>query len=246
MYIYRNRQPLTGRFNADESLELLMTAGIDGALGESWADDNGAIVATGFFTYLFGKPTPGEELDSILRQACPCCVVPKSPGWLEYLKKYRYRSYTRYKMSPPARADIIKLTSFIRSLPEGFSVHPIDSNMLESGVVTEQELNISHVFGSRESYLRNGFGFAVLDGSRAVSVVSSYIVYNGEAEVDIATAMEYRRHGLASAVCARFMLECISRNITPSWDAQNMESVKLAEKLGFVFDHEYHAYVLEL
>ena len=28
----------------------------------------------------------------------------------------------------------------------------------------------------------------------------------------------------------------------PSWDAQNMNSVHLAEKLGYEFDHEYTAY----
>ena len=30
--------------------------------------------------------------------------------------------------------------------------------------------------------------------------------------------------------------------IYPSWDAQNMNSVRLAEKLGYEFDHEYTAY----
>ena len=246
MYIYRNRLPLSNRFNVDECYELLMISGIDGVLGESWEDENGAIVATGFFSYLMGKPTPGEELDLIFRQACPYCVIPKSPEWLEYLNKYKFRTYTRYKMSPPARADILKLNSYIKLLPGRFSIHPIDRMMLDNGIIAEQELNISHVFGSKESYLHNGFGFAVLDGRRAVSVVSSYIVHKGEAEVDISTDKEYRRNGLASAVCAQFMLECISRDVTPSWDAQNMESVKLAEKLGFTLDHAYDAYVLEL
>ena len=32
------------------------------------------------------------------------------------------------------------------------------------------------------------------------------------------------------------------RSLYPSWDAQNMNSVHLAEKLGYEFDHEYTAY----
>lgn len=41
---------------------------------------------------------------------------------------------------------------------------------------------------------------------------------------------------------AKLILECINRNIYPSWDAQNKGSVELAEKLGYHFDKEYIAY----
>ena len=34
----------------------------------------------------------------------------------------------------------------------------------------------------------------------------------------------------------------MQEGIYPSWDAQNMNSVYLAEKLGYEFDHEYVAY----
>lgn len=34
-------------------------------------------------------------------------------------------------------------------------------------------------------------------------------------------------------------------NLYPSWDAQNMNSVRLAEKLGYEFDHEYVAYEVD-
>ena len=237
-------EPVSEIFHAESRLELLMECGIDGVLGESWEDENGAIIATGFFTYLIGEPTTGEETDCILRRACPYCVIPKSRKWLEYLKRFEYRTYTRYKMAPPAQFDTEKLKKLADLLPEVMDIRPVDREMLRERIVTEQELNIPHAFGNRENYLRDGFGFAVLEGTRAVSVVSSYIVHKGEAEVDISTDKEYRRRGLASAVCARFLLECISRGITPSWDAQNAESVKLAEKLGFTLDHAYDACVL--
>ena len=148
-------------------------------------------------------------------------------------------------MSPPAQTDARRLNSFAEALPAGLAIRPIDRALLESGVVTDRALNISHAFGTRENYLLNGFGFAVLDGNRAVSVVSSYIVYRGEAEVDISTDEAYRGRGLASAVCARFMLECAARQLTPSWDAQNTASMRLAEKLGFTLERAYDAYVLE-
>lgn len=41
---------------------------------------------------------------------------------------------------------------------------------------------------------------------------------------------------------AVLILRCLDEGLYPSWDAQNMNSVHLAEKLGYEFDHEYTAY----
>ena len=37
------------------------------------------------------------------------------------------------------------------------------------------------------------------------------------------------------------ILECLSRGLYPSWDAQNLQSVALAEKLGYHYSHTYSA-----
>lgn len=63
----------------------------------------------------------------------------------------------------------------------------------------------------------------------------------------------YRRCGLGVvAVCdgtgllvsgaSRLILECLDRNLSPSWDAHNMGSVRLAQKLGYHLDGAYVAY----
>ncbi|MCR5097745.1 MAG: GNAT family N-acetyltransferase [Lachnospiraceae bacterium] len=45
--------------------------------------------------------------------------------------------------------------------------------------------------------------------------------------------------------CAALILRCIDEGLYPSWDAMNMNSVHLAEKLGYEFDHEYTVYEME-
>lgn len=52
---------------------------------------------------------------------------------------------------------------------------------------------------------------------------------------------EYRRRGLASICGAKLILECLNRNLYPSWDAQNEASAALAEKLGYHYSHTYTA-----
>ena len=71
---------------------------------------------------------------------------------------------------------------------------------------------------------------------------SSYTVYQGGIEVEIGTEQSHRRKGLASVCGARLILECLDRGWYPSWDAQNLWSVGLAEKLGYHFDRPYPAW----
>ena len=54
--------------------------------------------------------------------------------------------------------------------------------------------------------------------------------------------MEERRKGLATICCSALILDCLEEGLYPSWDAQNMNSVRMAEKLGYEFSHEYAAY----
>jgi RimJ/RimL family protein N-acetyltransferase len=42
--------------------------------------------------------------------------------------------------------------------------------------------------------------------------------------------------------CSALILNCLEEGLYLSWDAQNINSVRLAEKLGYEFDHEYVAY----
>ena len=51
-----------------------------------------------------------------------------------------------------------------------------------------------------------------------------------------------RRKGLALIACSALILRCLEEGLYPSRDAQNMNSVHLAEKLGYEFDHEYEVY----
>ena len=71
---------------------------------------------------------------------------------------------------------------------------------------------------------------------------SSYSRYKDGIEIQIDTREEHRRRGLAFACGAKLILECLERNLYPSWDAQNMWSAGLAEKLGYRYSHTYTAY----
>ena len=77
------------------------------------------------------------------------------------------------------------------------------------------------------------------------SGASSYVVYDKGIEIEIDTKREYRGKGLATVVGAKLILECLANNITPSWDAHDLRSVHLAEKLGYHLSHDYVVYEVE-
>ena len=82
----------------------------------------------------------------------------------------------------------------------------------------------------------------ILKSGRIVAGASSRTRYKEGIEIEVDTIEDERRKGLATIVCAALILQCLEEGLYPSWDARNMNSVRLAEKLGYEFDHEYTAY----
>ena len=76
-----------------------------------------------------------------------------------------------------------------------------------------------------------------------VAGAGSYCVYDGGIEIEIDTREDHRRRGLASACGARLILECLDRGLYPSWDAHDLRSVSLAEKLGYRSAGPYKTYI---
>jgi len=71
-------------------------------------------------------------------------------------------------------------------------------------------------------------------------------LYNDGIEIQIDTREDHRRKGLAAACGAALILECLKRGIYPGWDAANMESVRLAEKLGYRLKGPYYTWAVKM
>ena len=80
---------------------------------------------------------------------------------------------------------------------------------------------------------------------KIVAAASSYSRYKKGIDIEIDVVKEERHKGLGSAAAAKLILECLDEGLYPSWDASNKMSIRLAEKLGYEFSHEYVYYVLE-
>lgn len=74
--------------------------------------------------------------------------------------------------------------------------------------------------------------------------VSSYSIYDDGIEIEIGTNAKHRKKGLATVAAAALIIDCLDKGIYPSWDAANLESVKLAQKLGYFLVESYDTYYI--
>ena len=152
------------------------------------------------------------------------------------------KKISRYAIKKDTKFDKDLLHKLIDRLPEGYELKNIDANIYDMCLSDPVTRDFVSSFESKESYLDIGRGVVVMRSGRIVAGASSYTRYNEGIEIEVDTVEEERRKGLATAASAALILRCLDEGLYPSWDAQNMISVHLAEKLGYEYDHEYTAY----
>ena len=200
-----------------------------------------ASASVGCFMFFAGEP------DAELVKNKPSgftIMVPQNNAWAELIETVRpdAKKVTRYAIKKDTRFDIESLKENLRMLPDGYELKPIDDRIYDICLEDRVTADFVSVFESKEKYLNEGRGMVIQKEGRIVAGASSYTRYREGIEIEVDTVEAERRKHLALIVCSALILRCLEDGLYPSWDAQNMGSVHLAEKLGYEFDHEYVAY----
>ncbi|WP_081778696.1 GNAT family N-acetyltransferase [Butyrivibrio proteoclasticus] len=126
-----------------------------------------------------------------------------------------------------------------------YELKEIDSDLYDKCMEDPVTRDFVSSFADKKQYLDLGREIVILRDGEIVSGASSYTRYNEGTEIEVDTIESERRNHLATIACSALILRCLKEKLYPSWDAQNMNSVRLAEKLGYEFDHEYIAYEVD-
>ena len=225
--------------------ETLIYSCLQKVMGKIFVTDSdspaSAMAYVGCFAFYAGVP------DRELVMAKPkgfVIMTPQNKEWEDCIEACfpAAKKVTRYAIKKDTQFDLPFLRSLVKNLPEGYELKEIDNEIYDLCLTDPVTRDFVSSFESKEKYLEIGRGMVVMKSGRIVSGASSYTRYNEGIEIEVDTVPEERRKGLASVVCAALILRCLDEGLYPSWDAQNMNSVHLAEKLGYEFDHEYTAY----
>jgi len=113
---------------------------------------------------------------------------------------------------------------------------PADTQLLEG--LGPESFWISKTWGGPGGLASSGFGWGAFVEGQLASVACTFFLGAHYEDIGVATEPQYRGLGLSTA-CARALCGDIrAREHQPSWTTSpdNIGSVRVAEKLGFVFD----------
>ena len=223
---------------------------LQGVMGNIYGDHPkhpaSAAAILGDFCFLAGEPSKalvtykGEESRDFI------IMVPQNEGWEQIIQECwgeKAKKVTRYAVKKEQNNfDREKLQKMAANLPEGYVIKAITQDIYELCKEMEWSRDLVGQYKTFAEYERLGLGFAVVKDKELAAGASSYSSYRGGIEIQIDTQMKHRRKGLARACGATLILECLKRGLYPSWDAQNPESIALAEQFGYHPDQPYTAY----
>lgn len=223
----------------------MITSCLTGTMGKVYLSDNAAAAYLGDLSFYIG--TPDEELLLFKpdEKSSFVIMVPGSPAWEPLLEKIygqKAKKITRYAIRKDTVFDRTHLNQLRARLPDGFTLEPLGQEVYNDCQKNAWCRDWVSQFSSFEDFSRRGLGMVVKKEGIPVAGASSYYVYPGGIEIQIDTHQDFRHLGLATAAAAGLILESLDRGLYPSWDAANLWSVALAEKLGYRFDREYDAY----
>ena len=206
-----------------------------------------AMAVIGDFAFLAGRSS--EEL-ALYKPECYrkdfTIMVPRNDEWSQTIERIygkKAKPVLRYAIKKEKGIfDRERLRQEVLGLPKGYTLCLIDEGIFQMCRAESWCEDLVSQFKDYAEYEKMGLGAAVLRDGEVVSGASSYTRYQEGIEIEIDTREDFRRKGLAYSCGAKLILECLKRNLYPSWDAQNKWSVSLAEKLGYHFSHEYKAY----
>lgn len=233
----------------DAWAETIIWSCVQGIMGEVYTNEaeDAAMAILGDFAFYAGNPS--EELVRFKPENCKqdfIIMVPQNDEWGNLIEKCygdKAKIVTRYAMKKePDVFDIEKLQHAVMDMPEGYELKVMEEmeyNMCRSNGWSN---DLVSQYRNYDTYKELGIGVVVLKAGELVAGASSYSRYDKGIEIEIDTREDHRRKGLACACGAKLILECLKKDLYPSWDAQNKWSVALAEKLGYHFSNEYVAY----
>ncbi len=244
--IYKLEKPYRAAELFEDWEESILWSCLQGVMGAIYVDDvdNPATVKAVLGDFAFLAGTPNEEL--IRHETWKGLIlVPRDEAWAQCIERTLEKAVKpalRYAILKEEKVfDIDKLKQYAQMLPKGYKLATIDEQVYRKCLEEEWSADLVKQFETYEKFDRYALGVIALKENEIVAGASSYSAYDKGIEIEVDTKEEYRRKGLATACAAQLILKCLEKELYPSWDAANLWSVALAEKLGY---HRGEAYMI--
>lgn len=131
--------------------------------------------------------------------------------------------------------------------PSDISITRVDEGLLLNDGLNNVEKVIKEIqsmWGSREKFLAEGFGFCALHEDAVACWCMSEFNHGHRCEVGIETAEGYRNRGIGTLTASAFLEHCNRKDLTLGWHCgeNNLPSIALAERLDLKMEISYQVY----
>jgi len=212
----------------------MIEAGLSG-MGRAWTDNpahpRSAMMAVGDFLLCAGVcgREAVHQLRAWLRENREWLVIAPQ-AWQEHIGPHE--EHWRYAFDHAVQPKDEQLRDILRALPEGMSFQRIDGHWYDTCLREEWSRDFVSLF-TREEYERIGLGVLLMREGSPVAGASSYAVYPGGIEVQVQTRDGMEGRGYATLAAARLILLAHARGMRATWEAHNVASARIANKLGY-------------
>jgi len=220
-------------------------------MGVAYADDlqtpRCAAIFLGEFLFF-----AGDAKDELVRNKPKECtsdfviLVPGSEAWEESIERVYGTRATRIMRYATKKEEGVFREAYLQEIVSGLSpeyeLRAVDEELYDKTKTMEWSRASCGNYASYETYQKYALGIAILKENEPVSIASTYTHFNHGIEIEIDTREDERRKGHAAVSGAKLILECLRRDLYPSWDALNKGSLAVAKKLGYEFAREYVSY----
>lgn len=245
-----NRIRLARAFRNVSRVDVSIECVIEGQMGKAYVDDiqnpSAYKIQTGPFFYFAGDAS-GAGGQEILRAIQPWTLfMPSTEGWIEAGKSMygeRLVSFDRYSFSSEC-LSLEHLENLLLKSAFGQDVKQIDLALATQVWGQDHFVDLSD-FESPSDFVERGIGYYIEKNGTITGAAFSSLACSRGIEVSIFITEDYRRQGMATTLAAYLLKWCLENNMDPHWDAANLESCRLAEKLGYIPEGKYWAYYLE-
>jgi hypothetical protein len=141
-----------------------------------------------------------------------------------------------------------------KGIPKEYLIHKVDAifwKKLSDGIFDNADFLRDRLLGSWhsfEEFEHKSIAYCTIFENRIVAVIVGTANYKNIIPIDIETEEKHRRKGLAYAMTAEFIADCLRNNFIPQWDCveSNPSSHHIARKLGFEIINENTVYWFDI
>ncbi len=240
-----NRVVLGRAFATVPRVDISIECAIEDQMGKAFVDSATdpqvfLIEQDRFFCYLAGDLTTSSGRNFLSSIPSNRFLMAGTPGWQEVAQAFygeRLRPVLRYSYSSQAlSADHMRRLA--ATSPHSANIRRVDAALAGQ----ETPYLALGAFDSAEDFVERGIGYCLVSGDSILGGAYASLASGNAIEVSIVVDPKHQRQGIATALAAHLLLWCVEHSVTPHWDAANLPSCGLAEKLGYRNTGEYTAY----